>query len=38
MTEEGMVEWHHTLEGHEFEQALGIDEQGRLVCCNLWGC
>ena len=29
---------HHRLNGHEFEQALGVrDGQGRLVCCSLWG-
>ena len=29
-----MVGWHHGLDGHEFEQALGIgDGQGGLVCC-----
>ena len=34
MTEDKMVEWHHQLDGHEFEQALGIgDGQGNLVCC-----
>ena len=26
-----MVEWHHRLDGHEFEQALGVgDGQGSL--------
>ena len=30
-----MVEWHHQLNGHEFEQAYGVgDGQGRLVCCS----
>ena len=33
-----MVGWHHRLNGHEFEQALGDGEgQGSLVCCSLWG-
>ena len=33
MTEEEMAEWHHRLNGHEFEQAPGIgDRQGSLVC------
>ena len=33
-----MVVWHHRLEGHEFEQALGIgSEQGSLVCHDPWG-
>ena len=32
MTEDEMVGWHHQLNGHEFEQALGIsDVQGSLV-------
>ena len=26
MTEDEMVEWHHWLNGHEFEQALGVGE------------
>ena len=27
------------LDGHEFEQALGVDDgQGSLVCCSPWGC
>ena len=39
MTEDEMVGWHHQLDGHEFEQALGAsDGQGSLVCCSLWGC
>ena len=38
MTEDEMVGWHHRLDGHEFEQALGIgDRQGSLACCSLWG-
>ena len=33
-----MFEWHHQLNGHEFEQALGDGEgQGGLVCCSPWG-
>ena len=39
MTEDEMVEWHHRLNGHEFEQTPGDGEgQGSLVCCSLWGC
>ena len=39
MTEDEMVGWHHQLNGHEFEQALGVgDRQGGLVCCSPWGC
>ena len=37
-TEDEMVGWHHRLNGHEFEQALGVDDgQGSLACCSLWG-
>ena len=33
-----MVEWHHQLSGHEFEQTPGDSEgQGSPVCCSLWG-
>ena len=35
MTEDEMVGWHHRLDGHEFEQALGTgDGQGSLECCS----
>ena len=38
MTEDEMVGWHHRLNGHGFEQALGDDEgQGSLVCSTPWG-
>ena len=38
MTEDEMVWWHHLLDGHEFEQALGVgDGQGSLACCSPWG-
>ena len=34
-----MVGWHHPLDGHEFEPALGIDDgQGSLACYSPWGC
>ena len=37
-TEDEMVEWHHWLNGHEFEQAPGDgDGRGRLACCSPWG-
>ena len=37
-TEDEMVGWHHQLDGHEFEQALGVgDGQGVLACCSPWG-
>ena len=33
-----MIGWHHRLDGHEFEQALGDgDGQGSLVYCSPWG-
>ena len=39
LTEDGMVGWHHWLNGHEFEQAPGVgDGQGGLVGCRPWGC
>ena len=37
-TEDEMVGWHYRLDGHEFEQALGIgDGQGTLVCYSPGG-
>ena len=41
MTEDEMVGWHHRLNGHEFEQILGVgDGQGGLsmlkVCGSPW--
>ena len=34
-----LVGWHHWLDGHELEQALGDGKgQGSLVCCNPKGC
>ena len=39
MAEDEMVGWHHLLDGHEFEQAPGVDEgQGSLACCSPRGC
>ena len=33
--EDEMVGWHHQLDGHEFEQALGVgDGQGIVACCS----
>ena len=42
ITEDEMTGWHHQLDGHEFEQALGCGHghlgcQGSLVCCSPWG-
>ena len=37
-TEDKTVGWHHWLNGHEFEQAVGDSEgQGSLAWCSLWG-
>ena len=33
-----MVGWHHRLNGHEFEEILGVgDGQGGPACCTPWG-
>ena len=38
MTGDEMVEWHHGLNGHEFEYTPGVgDGQGGLACCSPWG-
>ena len=38
-TEDEMVGCHNQLNGHEFEQALGVDDgQGSLACCSPWDC
>ena len=38
VTEDKMFGWHHRLDGHELEQALGDGEgQGSLACCSSWG-
>ena len=35
VTEDEMIRWHHQLDGHESEQALGDSEgQRSLVCCS----
>ena len=37
MREDEMVGWHHRLNGHEFEQALGVGVgQGSLTFCSPW--
>ena len=36
-TKNEMIGWHHWLDGHEFEQALGVGErQGSLTCYSPW--
>ena len=38
-TKDEMIGWHHWLNGHAFEQTLGVaNGQGSLVCCSPWGC
>ena len=38
MIEDEMVGWHHWLDGHEFEEALGVgDGQGSLAYYSPWG-
>ena len=38
MTEDEMVQWHHQLNGHEFELTPGAgDRQGGLACCTPQG-
>ena len=38
-TEDEIFGWHHQLNEHEFEQALGVgDGQESLACCSPWGC
>ena len=38
MTEDEILGWHHQLDGHELEQALGIHAgQGGLARCSPWG-
>ena len=38
MTEDETVGWHHQLNEHEFEPALGVgDGQGSLACYSLQG-
>ena len=37
-TKDEMVGWHHRLDGHKFEEALGVgDGQGSLACWGPWG-
>ena len=37
-SQDEMVGWHHRLNGHEFEQALGDGEgQGSQASCSSWG-
>ena len=33
MTEDEMVGWHHQLDRHEFEQALGVDDRQTAAWC-----
>ena len=34
-----MFGWHHQLDEHEFERALGVgNQQGSLACYSPWSC
>ena len=37
MTEDEMVGWHHRLDGHEFEQALGVGDGQGAWCAAVHG-
>ena len=37
MTEDEMVGWHHRLDGHEFEQALEVDDGQGAWCAAFHG-
>ena len=37
MTEDEMVGWHHQLNGHEFEQALGVLKDREAWCTAVHG-
>ena len=37
MAEDKMVGWHHLLNGHEFEQALGVGDGQGSPCPCPWG-
>ena len=37
MTEDEMVGWHHRLDGHEFEKALGDGDGEGSLACRSWG-
>ena len=38
MTEDEFIGWPYQLDGHEFEQALGVGGgQGSPACCSPWG-
>ena len=37
-TEDEVVGWHHQLNGHEFDETLGVDDgQGGQECSSPWG-
>ena len=37
MTEDEMAGWHHPLDGHEFEQALGVGMDREAWCAAVHG-
>ena len=36
--EDEMVAWHHRLDGHEFEEALGVGDREGSLACSPWDC
>ena len=37
MEKDEVVGWHHSVDGHEFEQALAVgDGQRSMACCIPW--
>ena len=37
MTEDEMVGWHHQLDEHEFEQVLGVGDDRKAQCAEVYG-
>ena len=37
MTEDEMIGWHHQLDGHEFEEAQGVDDRWEIWCAAVHG-
>ena len=37
MTEDEMIGWHHQLDGHEFDQAVGVGDGQKNLCVAVHG-
>ena len=37
MTEDDMIGWHHQLDGHEFDQAVGVGDGQKNLCVAVHG-